>query len=32
MGTNEIDVGSIEDFEEQFVSFIKEDLSYGDCE
>lgn len=32
LSTNEIDVDSIEDFKERFVGFIKEDLSYGDCE
>lgn len=28
----DIEVDSKEDFQDQFVRFIKEDLSYGDCE
>lgn len=30
LNAEEIDVENIEDFEEQFVDFIKTDLSYGD--
>ena len=32
LNIEEINVDSIEDFEEQFINFIKEDSSYGDCE
>lgn len=28
----DIEVDSIEDFKEQLVDFIEEDLSYGDCD
>lgn len=28
----DIEVDSIEDFEEQFVHYIEEDFSYGDCD
>ena len=28
----DIEVNSIEDFKEQFVHYIEEDFSYGDCE
>ena len=27
-----IEVDSIEDFKEQFIDYIKENVSYGDCE
>ena len=28
----DIEVDSIEDFKEQFVHYVKEDFSYGDCD
>ena len=28
----DIEIDSIEDFKEQFVDYIEEDFSYGDCE
>ena len=28
----DIEVDSMEDFKEQFIDYIKEDFSYGDCE
>ena len=28
----DIEVDSMEDFKEQFINYIEEDLSYGDCE
>lgn len=28
----DIEIDSIDDFKEQFIDYIKEDFSYGDCE
>ena len=28
----DIEIESMEDFKEQFIDYIKEDFSYGDCE
>lgn len=32
LSCEDIEVDSIEDFSEQFVNYIEEDFSYGDCE
>ena len=32
LDNNDADIESLEDFKEQFIVFIEEDFSYGDCE
>ena len=32
LDNNDVEVDSLEDFKEQFIAFIEEDASYGDCE
>lgn len=32
LDNNDVEVDSLEDFKEQFITFIEEDFSYGDCE
>jgi len=32
LDNDDVEIDSLEDFKEQFIAFIEEDFSYGDCE